>query len=118
MSSQADVETHRLTLQYAPARGALGISVAVAPGECFTLLGRNGSGKSTLTRLILGLERPQSGWARVLGHEVSSGSRGHLAGIGFALDRTAHWPSLTGRQNAYFLARSYGGPGRGRRPAC
>jgi nickel transport system ATP-binding protein len=38
-----------------------GIDMTIAPGACMGLLGRSGSGKSTMGRLVLGLERPDSG---------------------------------------------------------
>ncbi len=42
-------------------------SLAVAPGEHVTLVGRTGAGKSTVLKLLLGLYRPQEGEVRVLG---------------------------------------------------
>jgi ABC-type multidrug transport system ATPase subunit len=82
----------------------------VQEGACCALLGRNGSGKSTLTRLLLGLERPRSGKVVVLGSVVSDGARGHLARAGVVLDTSVHWDRLSGYENAYFVARSYGLP--------
>ncbi|MDX2288239.1 MAG: metal ABC transporter ATP-binding protein [Hyphomicrobiaceae bacterium] len=38
-----------------------GIDVDVVPGEILTLIGPNGAGKTTLVRLLLGLDRPDSG---------------------------------------------------------
>ncbi len=37
------------------------VSLQVEKGDCFGLVGESGSGKSTLSRLILGLEKPDSG---------------------------------------------------------
>lgn len=94
--------------EYMPGRGVCGVTFSVMRGECFGLLGRNGSGKSTLARLILGLEKPGSGYLSVLGCGNDRGPRSCLSGIGAALDACVHWEELSGRQNAYFVARMYG----------
>ncbi|MBI4772715.1 MAG: ABC transporter ATP-binding protein [Deltaproteobacteria bacterium] len=94
--------------QYAPGRGVCNVSLSVEEGVCCALLGRNGSGKSTLTRLLLGLARPQSGRIAVFGNVVSEGSRNHLKRTGVVLDTSVHWDNLSGYDNAYFVARSYG----------
>lgn len=74
-----------------------GIDFAIAPGDRVGLLGRNGAGKSTLIKLIGGVELPTSG-------KVDRGM-------------TCSWPlcfhggfqgSLTGYDNARFIARIYG----------
>ena len=38
------------------------VSIAIKPGETFALVGESGSGKSTLARMIVGLDRPTSGF--------------------------------------------------------
>ncbi len=48
----------------------------VAPRDCFGLVGESGSGKTTLMRVILGLERPQSGSVRLFDEPLKSGSAG------------------------------------------
>jgi ABC-2 type transport system ATP-binding protein len=44
-----------------------GVTLAVAPGEIFGLLGRNGAGKTTLVKILLDLVRPTRGATRLLG---------------------------------------------------
>jgi ABC-type polysaccharide/polyol phosphate transport system ATPase subunit len=61
------------------------ISVDIAPGEFFGIIGRNGSGKSTLLKCLAGIYNIDSGQLRV---------RGRLSpfielGVGFNLDLTA-----------------------------
>lgn len=74
-----------------------GIDLDVARGERVGLLGRNGSGKTTLIKLIGGVEMPTSGKVR---REMSVswplGFGGGFQG------------SLTGYDNARFIARIYG----------
>ena len=47
-----------------------GVSFDLAAGESFGVVGESGSGKTTLVRLLLGLERPDSGSVRYLGKSL------------------------------------------------
>ena len=46
------------------------VELAVSPGEIVTLIGPNGAGKTTLVRLLLGLERPDSGRVLLDGEDM------------------------------------------------
>lgn len=74
-----------------------GINCQIERGEKIALLGRNGAGKSTLIKLISGVEMPTSG--RVIRTMTTSWPLGF--GGGFQ-------GSLTGYDNARFIARIYG----------
>jgi capsular polysaccharide transport system ATP-binding protein len=73
------------------------INFSISPGERIALLGRNGAGKSTLIKLIGGVELPTSG--RIVRHMNSSWPIGFSGGF---------QGSLTGYDNARFIARIYG----------
>src|SRR5215475_13173997 len=47
-----------------------GLSLAIAPGEMMTLMGRNGMGKTTTVRSIMGLTAARSGAIRFMGEEI------------------------------------------------
>ena len=47
------------------------VSLSIPRGVVFALLGENGAGKSTCLKTLLGLERPDSGNAEVLGMDLS-----------------------------------------------
>lgn len=49
-----------------------GVSLAIEPGEYVAVVGPSGSGKSTLLRLLLGLERPDSGAVYVDGMDLAT----------------------------------------------
>ena len=74
-----------------------GVNLSVRPGERVALLGRNGAGKSTLIKLIGGVELPSSG--RIIRRMTTSWPIGFNGGF---------QGSLTGYDNARFIARIYG----------
>src|SRR5262249_16219603 len=63
------LRTEQLTKDYGRFRALDGLTLSVAAGEVFGLLGPNGSGKTTALRLILGFLRPTAGGAWVAGHD-------------------------------------------------
>jgi ABC-type multidrug transport system ATPase subunit len=66
----AAIEVDRLTKSYGRRRGIVEVSFTVAEGEVFGFLGPNGAGKTTMIRTLLGLLRPTSGRATILGLDV------------------------------------------------
>ena len=46
------------------------VSLEVARGSVYALLGRNGAGKSSLMRCLLGLQKPTAGRVLVFGEDV------------------------------------------------
>ena len=63
------IEMTRLTKTYGASRGVTDLTLHVPAGCCFGFIGPNGAGKSTTIRTLLGLIRPTSGSAAVLGLE-------------------------------------------------
>jgi ABC-2 type transport system ATP-binding protein len=61
------VSTLELSKQYGPIVALRGLTMKVARGEAFGFLGPNGAGKTTAVKMLLGLTRPTSGVATVLG---------------------------------------------------
>jgi peptide/nickel transport system ATP-binding protein/oligopeptide transport system ATP-binding protein len=55
-----------------------GVSMHVKPRETLALVGESGCGKSTLGKLILGLDRPDSGWIELAGEDFARLSAGAL----------------------------------------
>ena len=48
-----------------------GIDLTVGSGETLAVLGRSGTGKSVLLKLIIGLQKPDSGSIRIHGQEIT-----------------------------------------------
>ncbi|MFF3437407.1 ABC transporter ATP-binding protein [Streptosporangium sp. NPDC002721] len=66
-TSPPAVEADRLHKRYRSKVAVEEVSLSVAAGEIFGILGRNGAGKTTTVELIAGLRRPDRGTVRVLG---------------------------------------------------
>jgi peptide/nickel transport system ATP-binding protein len=67
----------RRSVQTAPPviRAVDGVSIDVRAGETFGIVGESGSGKTTLARLLVGLDRPDSGSITVDGIDVTASRR-------------------------------------------
>ncbi len=78
-----------------------GMSLAIAPGEMVTLMGRNGMGKTTTVRSIMGLTRARAGSIRFDGRDVRTLDAYQVAqlGIGLVPEGRQVFPNLTVREN-------------------
>jgi ABC-type multidrug transport system ATPase subunit len=109
MNGNLVVETRDLTRHYGKEIVAVDkLSLKVRRGEVYGFLGPNGSGKTTTLRMLLGLTRPTSGTAEVLGERP--GTPAGLARIGAMVETPAFYPFLSGRDNLLVLARHAGAP--------
>jgi ABC-2 type transport system ATP-binding protein len=100
------VITEALTKRYGERLAVNDVSLTVRRGEVYGFLGPNGAGKTTTLRMLLGLVRPTSGAARVLGHEP--GFPLAMARIGALVEGPGFYPYLSGRDNLRVLARYRG----------
>jgi len=102
------VETAALTKRYGRRTVVDAVSLTVHRGEVYGFLGPNGAGKTTTLRMLLGLIRPTSGTARVLGRP--STSPGTTRRIGALIEGPGFYPHLSGRDNLRVMARYQGLP--------
>jgi ABC-2 type transport system ATP-binding protein len=66
------IETIGLRKQFGSKVAVRGLSLQVRRGKIFGFLGPNGAGKSTSIKMLLGLVKPTSGQAQILGHPYSN----------------------------------------------
>ena len=90
------IETNNLTKQYNGKAGCNNITLSVPHGIVYGFLGPNGAGKSTFVRTMLGLLRPTSGSATMLGAPIGSVQSRKKVGYLPELFRYPDW--LTGNQ--------------------
>jgi ABC-2 type transport system ATP-binding protein/sodium transport system ATP-binding protein len=88
------------------------LSFSVAPGEVYGLLGPNGAGKTTTMRMVIGLLRPDGGYAEVAGFRSTDAPDEVKSRIGLVSAGDGTYPWLTVREMLLFFADLYGLPHR------
>jgi ABC-2 type transport system ATP-binding protein len=106
------IRTTGLTKDFGDLRAVDNINMDLPQGGVAGFVGPNGSGKSTTIRMLLGLIKPTSGEAEVLGHSIGNPSA-YLHRVGGLIEAPAFYPSLTGEENLRVFA-ALGGFARGR----
>lgn len=94
-----------LTVRYGRRIALEEVSLSVAAGSVYALLGLNGAGKSSLVRCLLGLRRPESGSATLFGRDVWRHRAALLGEIGVVPEEPDAPPSLPVGEIARFAAR-------------
>jgi ABC-2 type transport system ATP-binding protein len=103
------IEVRGLRKRYGRTVAVDGLSFDARPGVVTGFLGPNGSGKSTTMRLILGLDTPDAGQARIGGRRYRE-LRWPLREVGALLEARAFHPGRSARAHLRALAASNGLP--------
>jgi len=87
-----------------PVTAVDGVDLNVRPGEFVAIEGPSGSGKTTLLALLAGIDQPDSGVVRVLGHDLarlSAVERAHLrrSSVGVVFQSFGLLASLSAGEN-------------------
>jgi len=101
MNGGAQLDVEGLEAAYGSSQVLFGVSLAVKPGECITLIGRNGMGKTTTVRSIMGLLTPRAGLVALDGQAVAGQASWRIAraGIGLVPEGRQIFPNLSVREN-------------------
>ena len=84
------------------------VSFSVKAGDVFGWLGPNGAGKTTTIRMLLGLIKPTSGSASVLGFDPVTQTKTMQAHVGYMSQQFTLYNELTARENIQFYGKVYG----------
>ena len=101
------IEIRNITKTYNNGRGVRRITINLERSDVMGILGPNGSGKTTVLKSIVGLVRPTSGEAVIMGHSVATEPEEALRSVGVLIERPALFENLTARKNLETMARIY-----------
>ncbi len=105
-----ELETHavhlrRLTKVFDGLTAVSNLDMGIAKGTLYGLIGPNGSGKTTTIRMLVGLLRPTSGDAAILGERVPV--KRNISRISYMPQETAVYSDLTVHENLTAFAGLY-----------
>ena len=98
----------RVTKRYGETTAVRELSLSVARGEMFGLIGPDGAGKTTTIRLVCGLLGTDSGSVRVLGLNPTRDHRRLTDSVGYLSQRFSLYGDLTIDENIAFFAEIHG----------
>lgn len=101
----AHVKLDRISKSFKGHTALHDLSIEIADGQFFVLLGPTGAGKTTTLRLIAGLEKPDQGLISIDGHDVSALGAAERD-VALVLQQYSLYPRYTVRENLEFPLKS------------
>ena len=98
------IESVGLSKVYGGRKAVEELTLAIAPGEVFGLLGSDGAGKTTTLQMLAGILDPSSGRATVLGYDTVRQAAAINARIGYMSQIFSLYGHLTVDENLDFFA--------------
>ena len=105
------ISTRSLTKYYGATKGVADLTMSVPQGAVYGFLGPNGAGKTTTIRCLLGMLKPTSGTATVLGEPVTLDGADLRKRIGYVPGDVRLYEKETGRWHLDYVAGFRGGTG-------
>lgn len=82
-----------------------GLTLSIEQGEVFGFLGPNGAGKSTTIKCLMGLIRPTSGTASIMGEAI--GTESSRRNVGYLPENPAFYDYLTAEEYLQFVGKTF-----------
>ena len=101
------VRIENLTVRYGSTPACAGVSLEVATGGVYALLGRNGAGKSSLVRCLLGQQKPSDGRCFLFGGDAWQTRRVAMVRTGVTPEEPDAPPAMNARELSDFCRRVY-----------
>jgi ABC-2 type transport system ATP-binding protein len=114
MAAAPVIELRDAAKRFGAVQALAGLSLSVARGEIFGLVGPDGAGKSTTMRILASILPPDSGAARVAGLDCLRDADAVKDRIAYMSQTFGLYQDLTVAENIEFYADLYGVPRQGR----
>jgi ABC-2 type transport system ATP-binding protein len=101
-SNKEAIRADGLTKRFGPLVAVDHLTLQVAQGEAFALVGPDGAGKTTTMRMLCGIMDPDEGRAEVLGFDTVRDSERLKELIGYMPPRFGLYDDLTVAENMRF----------------
>ncbi len=101
----AHIELKGISKSYGGTAALSDLSLEIADGQFFVLLGETGAGKTTTLRLVAGLEKPDAGQILINGQDVTKWGAAERD-VALVLQQYSLYPRYTVRQNLEFPLKS------------
>lgn len=101
------INTHRLTRRFKTTTAVDGLTLAIAPGELFGLVGPDGAGKTTTLRLLAGLLDITEGEASILGFDLKARAEAIKPHVGYMAQQFSLYGELSVLENLQFFAELF-----------
>ena len=86
-----------------------GVSLEVSSGDILGFIGPNGAGKTTTIKLILGLQKINSGKVSVNGYDIQTNFEMAISKVGAIIENPDLYMYLTGYENLKLISNLYKG---------
>lgn len=102
------VQATNLKKSFGETHAVNGVSLNIAPGEIYGLVGADGAGKTTTMRLLVGALRADSGEANICGYDINKQTENARSQFGYLSQRFSLYEDLTVLENIRFFAEVRG----------
>ena len=99
------IEVHNLSKRFGDVVAVDRLSFSVKKGTAFGFLGPNGAGKTTAIKMLVCLIRPDSGMARVAGHDVLEDPMAVRRSIGYVAENQGFYKRMTAAETLDYVGR-------------
>jgi ABC-2 type transport system ATP-binding protein len=98
------LEIDSLTKRFDSVTAVHGLTLTARPGEVLGFLGPNGAGKTTTMKMVTGFLTPDSGTARICGHDITTATLQAQRKLGYLPEGAPAYGEMTPREFLDFIA--------------